>query len=120
MISRRAFLHTLGACAGLGAGVGSYTFLIEPHWLEVVRRPLPLKGLPPALAGRTVAHLSDIHVGPLMSDDFVIETFRRVAALKPDVVVITGDLMSWCRQWQDHVAAVYHQLPHGRLATIAS
>ena len=100
--------------------MGSYTFLIEPHWLEVVRRPLPLKGLPPALAGRTVAHLSDIHVGPLMSDDFVIETFRRVAALKPDVVVITGDLMSWCRQWQDHVAAVYHQLPHGRLATIAS
>ena len=119
MISRRSFLRTLGACAGAGA-VGLYTFQIEPEWLEVVHRALPLRRLPPSLIGRTVAHLSDIHVGPMMNDDFVIDTFRRVDAMKPDVVVITGDLMSWCHGWRDHLAAVYHQVPRGRLATIAS
>jgi uncharacterized protein len=120
MTTRRHFLRVLGACAGVGAGVGFYTFEIEPGWLEIVRRPLPLRRLPPPLIGRTVAHLSDIHIGPMVSDDYVIDAFRRVAALKPDIVVITGDLMSWCQGWRDHVAAVYREVPRGRLATIAS
>jgi len=110
----------LVASAGIGAGVGYYTFRVEPEWLEIVRRPLPIRGLPPALAGRTLAHLSDLHVSPFVSDDYLIETFRRVAEAKPDIVVITGDVMSWHRGWQDHVAAVCQHIPRGRLATIAT
>ena len=120
MVTRRHFLRALGACAGVGAGLGFYTFQIEPAWLEVVHRVLPLRRLPPSWIGRTAAHLSDIHVGPLMSDDYLIETFRRTAAFKPDVVVITGDLMSWHQDWRDHVAAVYQHVPRGRVATIAT
>jgi predicted MPP superfamily phosphohydrolase len=120
MTTRRNFLRVLGACAGAGAGVGFYTFEIEPGWLEIVRRPLPVRRLPPALIGRTVAHLSDIHIGPMVSDGYVIDTFRRVAALRPDIVVITGDLMSWCPGWRNQVATVYREVPRGRLATIAS
>jgi len=120
MTSRRGFLRTLVASAGIGAGVGYYTFRVEPEWLEIVRRPLPIRGLPPALAGRTLAHLSDLHVSPFVSDDYLIETFRRVAEAKPDIVVITGDVMSWHRGWQDHVAAVCQHIPRGRLATIAT
>lgn len=120
MISRRAFLHALGACAGLGAGVTYYTFQIEPMWLEVVRRPLPMRRLPAALAGRTLVHLSDLHVCPFVSDDYLFDTFRRVAALAPDIVVFTGDLMSWHHGWREHVAAVYQRAPRGRLATVAT
>ncbi len=105
MISRRSFLRTMAACAGVGAGVGYYTFRIEPGWLEIVRRPLPIQRLPPSLAGRTLAHLSDLHVGPLVSDEYLLQTFRRVADLQPDIVVITGDLMSWHQGWRDHVAS---------------
>lgn len=121
MISRRLFLRTLGACAGIGAaGAGYYTFQIEPGWLEVVRRPLQIRRLPAALAGRTLAHLSDIHVGPFVSDEYLLDAFRRVAELRPDIVVITGDLMSWHRGWRDHVAAIYQHVPRGRLATVAT
>lgn len=120
MISRRLFLRTLGACAGIGAGAGYYTFQIEPGWLEVVRRPLQIRRLPAALAGRTLAHLSDIHVGPFVSDEYLIGAFRRVAELRPDIVVITGDLMSWHRGWRDHVADIYQHAPRGRLATVAT
>jgi predicted MPP superfamily phosphohydrolase len=116
MIGRRAFLRTIAACAG----VGYYTFRIEPGWLEIVRRPLPIQRLPPSLVGRTLAHLSDLHVGPLMSDDYLLQTFRRVADLEPDIVVITGDLMSWHEGWHDHVASVYQHAPRGRLATVAT
>jgi len=120
MISRRAFLRTLGACAGLGAGVGYYTFRIEPEWLEIVRRPLPIRGLPHELAGHTLAQLSDLHISPFVSDEYLFQTFRRVADEQPDIVVITGDVMSWHRGWRDHVAAVCRQIPRGRLATIAT
>lgn len=120
MISRRSFLHALGACAGVGTGALYYTLQIEPNWLEVVRRPLPVRRLPPSLAGRTLAHLSDIHVGPFVSDDYLVNAFRRVADLRPDIVVITGDLMSWHYGWRDHVAAIYQHVPRGRLATIAT
>ena len=120
MISRRSFLRALGACAGIGAGVGYYTIQIEPGWLEVVRRPLQIRRLPSALIGRTLAHLSDIHVGPYVSDDYVLDTFRHVAELRPDIVVITGDVMSRHEGWRDHVAAIYQHVPRGRLATVAT
>ena len=120
MISRRSFLGSLGAVAGIGAGVGYYTFEIEPGWLEVVRRPLQIQRLPSTLAGRTLAHLSDIHAGPLVSDEYLLETFRRVSNLRPDIVVITGDLMSLHKGWLNHVAAIYQQVPRGRIATIAT
>jgi predicted MPP superfamily phosphohydrolase len=110
----------MGALAGIGAGVGYYTFRIEPGWLEIVRRPLPIRDLPPALAGRTLAHLSDLHVSPLVSDDYLLETFRRVADERPEIVVITGDLMSVHQGWRDHVAAIYRHIPRGRIATIAT
>jgi predicted MPP superfamily phosphohydrolase len=70
--------------------------------------------------GRTVAHLSDIHVSTLVSDGYLLETFRRVADLNPDIVVITGDLMNWHHGWREHVAAIYQHIPRGRLATIAT
>ena len=117
MISRRSFLRTVAACAGAGVG---YTFLIEPYWVEIVRRPLQIQRLPSSLTGRTLAHLSDLHIGPLVSDEFLLQTFRRVADLRPDIVVITGDLMSFHPGWRDHAAAVLQRAPLGRLATIAT
>ena len=81
---------------------------------------MPVRHLPPALTGCTVAQLSDLHVSPWVSDDYLRETFRRVAALNPDVVVITGDLMNPHDRWEEHVPAVYQHAPRGRLATIAT
>ena len=80
MLSRRQFLYAAGASAA--AGTGFYTWRIEPHWLEIVRRQLPIRGLPDALAGRTLVQLSDIHVGPARRRRLRVECVRRVAALR--------------------------------------
>src|SRR5262245_40171175 len=116
MLSRRRFFQL---AAGGAAAVGLYTWRVEPHWLEVVRRPLPIRRLPPRLAGPTLVQLSDLHVGPRVSDSYVLATFRRIAALQPDIVVLTGDFMSYHAGWRDQVRAVYAEFPHGRLATLA-
>jgi predicted MPP superfamily phosphohydrolase len=120
MIGRRQFLHMLGAGAGLGTALAYYTFEVEPTWVEIVRRPLPVRRLPASLIGRTLVHFSDLHVCPFVDDEYLFDTFRRITALQPDLVVFTGDLMSWHQGWRDHVAAVYQRAPRGRLATIAT
>jgi uncharacterized protein len=114
---RRRFLTV--ATTGAAAAVGLYTWRIEPHWLEIVRRPLPVRGLPPRLAGRTLVQVSDVHVGPRVSDSYVLDAFARVAALQPDLVLFTGDFISYHGGWRDQVQAIYPHFPKGRLATLA-
>ena len=119
LVSRRTFVRLAAASAAAAAGTGLYTWQVEPQWLEIVRRTLPVRDLPAALAGSTLAQLSDIHVGPRVSDDYVVESFERVAALRPDIVAITGDLTSYHDALLPQVRRVYTHVPRGRLATVA-
>ncbi len=61
MISRRVFIH--GACGyELGAlSIGSYNYILEPHWIEVKNVSIEINGLPERFEGMTIAQLSDIH-----------------------------------------------------------
>ena len=56
LISRRRFLQAAFAGSALaGLGVGVYAWRIEPHWIDVVVRDLPIRHLPATLEGRTQA-----------------------------------------------------------------
>jgi uncharacterized protein len=65
--------------------------------LHVARGPLvrrvrvPVGKLP--IASYTIAHLTDVHIGPLIGREFAEKLVRRVNALEPDLIVITGDLV---------------------------
>ena len=61
--------------------------------VQVKEVPVRLPRLPPALSGLTIAQLTDVHVGPTLSRRFVEALVERTRALKPDLVVITGDLV---------------------------
>ncbi len=90
-LTRRRFMLGAGVAA-LSAGV--WTWRIEPHWVEVVRRDMPVRGLLPELDGKTLAQVSDLHVCPRVGSDYLSECLRKVSALEPDIVVVTGDFMS--------------------------
>ena len=120
LVTRRTFLQVVGAAFVGAAGAGVYTAFVEPHWLEVVRRPLPIRHLPPALHGRTLAQISDLHVGRQVDDDYLIATFERVSALQPDLVVCTGDLIGYHPGVFEQLARVFRSFPKGRLATLAT
>jgi predicted MPP superfamily phosphohydrolase len=120
--TRRQWLkRTARAALAVSAGVVLDTFFIEPHWLEIVRRDLPIKNLPPDWQGRLLAQISDVHVGALVSEEFLIRSFERVASLNPDVVVVTGDFVTCTRDGHvplDASRRVYARLPKGKLATL--
>jgi predicted MPP superfamily phosphohydrolase len=54
-----------------------------------------------------------------VDDDYVLATFRRVAALRPDIVVFTGDFISYHPGVFEQMRPVYREFPQGRLATLA-
>lgn len=122
MVTRRRFL-ALGAAgvAGTLASVGAYTWGVEPHWVEVVRRPMPLEGLPSELDGATLLQLSDLHVGPRVDSQYLIDTLRAAAELAPDFVVFTGDFVSYrtAREYRE-LERVLRATPRGRRGTIAA
>lgn len=93
---RRRFLALLsGGLAFLGgfglsaAGIWNATAAA----LEVKRVRVPLSKLPVGLQGYRIAQITDLHVGPLLGRGFVQEVVRKVNALQPDLVAITGDLV---------------------------
>lgn len=118
-MTRRDFLRLGAGSVGAAAATGFYTWRIEPHRLEIVRRTLEIHRLPSSLAGRTLVQLSDIHVGPRVSNEYVLATFCRVAAMSPDIVVVTGDFISYHSRVFDQIADVYRSFPRGRIATLA-
>jgi uncharacterized protein len=100
-VTRRRFLASvLAGCAG----VGLYTWRIEPHWVELVERDLAIANLPDALIGQVLIQISDLHVGPAVDADYLIRCLQWVSALRPALIVITGDFMT-CNG-DEHVEAV--------------
>jgi predicted MPP superfamily phosphohydrolase len=115
-------MRTAGAIVASAIGGIGYTIGIEPHWLEIVERDLSIENLPRALEGARLAQVSDLHIGPQVSDEYIVHSFDRLRALAPDVVVFTGDFMTHRTsrgeaQYQQLRAVMAH-LPHGRLATV--
>ena len=93
-VSRRAFLR--GAALGsLGvAAASSVAGALQaygPPETPVVELPFP--DLPAGLDGLRIAHLSDLHAGPLVSPEVLTQWRRTLEGLRPDLVVITGDLV---------------------------
>jgi len=90
-ITRRRLI--LGGLSGCGVLSGLYARLVEPHWINEVRLTLPIAGLPAALSGKRLIQISDLHVGHIVDFEYLRSAVRRVSELKPDLLVITGDLI---------------------------
>jgi len=81
------------AVVALGAMATLLGFLNARRTAAVVRVDVPIRGLPAAWQGFTVAQISDIHVGPTIRQGYVRRIVDRVNGLGADVVAITGDLV---------------------------
>ncbi len=121
-MNRRVFIGA-GATLAAGVGVFGYTTIIEPHWLEIVRRDLPISRLPESLEGATLAHVSDLHTCSYVDESYLTESLDRLKPVAPDIVAFTGDFVSW----EEHISErtkieqlqrVLSHLPNGRLATL--
>ena len=119
-LSRRNFLQG-AAAATLGvATTGIYTRWIEPQWVEFVHRSLPVRHLPYALSGKTLVQLSDLHIGNRYDWSHLPDVWAEADLLKPDIVVFTGDFVSYESAEQlDQLDVALEGAPKGKLGTFA-
>jgi predicted MPP superfamily phosphohydrolase len=78
------------------AGLGSLAAGLRAIWPRprVVRTTVAIPGLPPAFENYQVVHLSDIHCGPWTPAARVRRWVDQINALGPDLVAVTGDLIT--------------------------
>jgi predicted MPP superfamily phosphohydrolase len=89
--SLRAVAAATGGAAGALAAWGWF----EAGWARLRTLETPLEGLHPDLVGLRVAHLSDFHLGiPSRGSHAVERAVAWTAARRPDLVCVTGDLLS--------------------------
>jgi len=69
--------------------------LYERREIETTRQRIVLPRLPQAFDGFRIAQLSDIHIGPFMPVEDIRKYVAMVNALKPDMVALTGDFVTW-------------------------
>jgi predicted MPP superfamily phosphohydrolase len=92
LVTRRKFL--LGSAAA-AAGLGLYASEIARHEISVPTRPIAIRNLPDAFRNFRIAQISDIHLDEYSEPAFVARVIARVNALQPDLVLLTGDYITF-------------------------
>ena len=92
-INRRRFLQ-ISALAASGSLIG-YAGFWDRHHLEVVEHTIRLRRLPEAFHGLRIVQVSDIHYDDYTEPFFVREVVNRINTLRPDVVLLTGDFVTY-------------------------
>lgn len=115
---RKAIWQTM---ARMGA-TGMHSLPVSRRWVEIHRRDMPLHGLDASLAGLRLVQLSDIHYSPVVWKKYIEQYLDFVNQLRPDLVVITGDLITGGYRYAAKVAKILTRLsaPLGVVVTFGN
>ena len=95
-LTRREFAHLLATAAPalttLGAAIVA---LWQIERFRIRRLTVALPGLPAALDGITIAHVTDFHVGQFTRGAVLDRIVAATNALRADLVLYTGDLINF-------------------------
>lgn len=91
-LTRRRFLELAGLSV---VGLGLYAGEISRHEIDIEQHTIKLTRLPEAFRGLKVVQISDIHYADYTEPFFVRWVVEEVNRLKPDVVMLTGDFISY-------------------------
>lgn len=104
---RRRLIHDGAANIAGIAAVGASALALRSGLgeVEVPEIGIELDRLPKTLSGLTIVQLSDVHVGPTIRRRFVESIVEKANRARPDIVVITGDLVDGSvEELEAHVA----------------
>ncbi len=97
--------------------VASYPFYFERTIIQINTYRVPVIQLPDSFTGFRIIHLSDLHLGPLVTESFIESIVAKANGLKPDIIACTGDYVQ-DRNSTDKINRVWPILsklkaPHG-------
>jgi uncharacterized protein len=81
------------AAVAAGAALSLFAIVQGTRAPEVVEHTVAVRGLRPEHRGLRVVQLSDLHVGAMLGERWIAGRIAQVRAARPDLVVVTGDLV---------------------------
>jgi predicted MPP superfamily phosphohydrolase len=96
----------LASCAIV---VGLYS-MFNARYIRIRRIPIQLHNLPPAWRGRTALVLSDLHLGNVCNRGFSRRMAALAASLKPEIILIPGDLFDGSKADPDRLLAPFVEI----------
>jgi hypothetical protein len=117
--SRRRLLRTV---LGLGAvsASGVYGREIEPFWVEWHDLPMPLRNLPESFDGFRLCQLTDLHASTDVPMGYLHRVIDQVKQAKPDLVAVTGDLVTSAIEYVVPICDALGELPRAGIQTVAT
>jgi uncharacterized protein len=110
---RRHFLEqTATALCAAPFVAGAYGLFYGRLNLETTHQRIRLARLPKAFEGFRIVQLSDLHVSAFMAADEIRRYATIANGLKPDLVALTGDFMTWDATVQGAVVEALSGLGH--------
>src|SRR6185437_10338963 len=94
---------------------GAYGLFYGRLNLRVEKHSVRLPRLPRSFHGFRIAQLSDIHISAFMPEEQIRRYAEIANSLKPDLIVLTGDFVTWDPAAQTNVVRALSVLdaPHG-------
>ena len=108
-ISRRQFFKRAGF-SGVFGFAAMYPFFIERYIVLTNHYRISVPNLPAAFSGLRIVHLTDLHYGLFEPLTVIKQVVHRANALKPDLIVCTGDYVLGGEKEIDQVWSVMTQL----------
>ena len=101
---------------------GIHALPINRRWIDIQRHAMPLKNLDPAFVGMKIVQISDLHYSPVVWRRYLVQFVRWVNELKPDLVVVTGDLITGGYRFAERVGTILHHIraTHGVICTFGN
>ncbi|MGZ3449503.1 MAG: metallophosphoesterase [Polyangiales bacterium] len=97
------FVRACELAVALGFCMSSYGVLVRRRWTRVRRVQVQIPGLPRAFEGYRIVQLSDLHIGTMNRARSAKRWVKKSNALAPDLVAVTGDLLSSGTAFHDEV-----------------
>lgn len=112
---RRAIWNTFNRM-GL---TGIHALPLNRRWVDIHRRKMKIQGLDPVNVGLKIIQVSDLHLSPVVWQKYLVQYVGMVNELKPDCVVVTGDLITGGYRYAHRIATILSHL-HAPMGTICT
>jgi hypothetical protein len=101
---------------------GMHALPVNRRWVDIHRRPMPMKNLDPAMVGMKIVQISDLHYSPVVWHKYLIQYLDWVNDIQPHLVVVTGDLITGGYRYANRVAELLSHLraPLGVVCTFGN
>jgi hypothetical protein len=101
---------------------GMHALPVNRRWVDIHRRPMPLTNLDPTMVGWKIVQISDLHYSPVVWQKYLIQYLHWVNDLKPQLVVVTGDLITGGYRYADRIATLLSHVKsdHGVICTFGN